>query len=151
MAGRISDLVEQLKAAEKTIAQFSASALGERVPDIVAQSETVGGITLVAVNVGSVDSNDSLRKLVIDVRDRIGSDAAVVALGAEVDGKGAVVIATNDSARTRDHKAGVYAKIAAEVLGGGGGGRDDVAQGGGPVASAVGAALDGIRAAIIGS
>ena len=151
LAGRISDLVEQLKAAEKTIAQFSASALGERVPDIVAQSETVGGITLVAVNVGSVDSNDSLRKLVIDVRDRIGSDAAVVALGAEVDGKGAVVIATNDAARGGDHKAGVYAKIAAEVLGGGGGGRDDIAQGGGPAASAVGAALDGIRAAIIGS
>jgi len=92
-----------------------------------------------------------LRKLVIDVRDRIGSDAAVVALGADVDGKGAVVIATNDAARGGDHKAGVYAKIAAEVLGGGGGGRDDIAQGGGPAASAVGAALDGIRAAIIGS
>ncbi len=151
LAGRVSDLVEQLKTAEKAIAQFSASALGERVPALVAQSATVGDVTLIAVSIGVVDSNDSLRKLVIDVRDRIGASAAVVALGAEVDGKGAVVIATNDASRALGHSAGNFAKIAATVLGGGGGGRDDIAQGGGPNVGALGAALEGIRAAVIGS
>jgi alanyl-tRNA synthetase len=151
LAGRISDLVEQLKTAEKAIAQFSASALGERVPALVAQSETLGDVTLVAVNIGVVDSNDSLRKLVIDVRDRIGADPAVVALGAEVDGKAAVVIATNDASRALGHSAGNFAKIAATVLGGGGGGRDDIAQGGGPNVGALGAALEGIRVDVIGS
>ena len=151
LAGRVFDLVEQLKTAEKAIAQFSASALGERVPALFAQSETVGDVTLIAVNIGVVDSSDSLRKLVIDVRDRIGASAAVVALGAEVDGKGAVVIATNDASRALSHSAGNFAKIAATVLGGGGGGRDDIAQGGGPNIGALGAALEGIRAAVIGS
>jgi alanyl-tRNA synthetase len=151
LAGRVSDLVEQLKTAEKAIAQFSASALGERVPALVAQSETVGDVTLIAVNIGVVDSNDSLRKLVIDVRDRIGADAAVVALGAEVDGKAAAVIATNDASRALGHSAGNFAKIAATVLGGGGGGRDDIAQGGGSNVGALGAALEGIRASVIGS
>jgi alanyl-tRNA synthetase len=151
LASRISDLVDQLKTAEKSIAQFSAAAMGERVPALVAQAETVGDVTLVAVNVGALDSNDSLRKLVIDVRDRIGSHATVVALGAEIDGKGAVVIATNDASRTHGHSAGNFAKIAATVLGGGGGGRDDIAQGGGPDAGALSTALAGIRTAVFGS
>jgi alanyl-tRNA synthetase len=88
---------------------------------------------------------------VIDVRDRIADGPSVIALGAEVDGKGAVVIGTNDAARSLGYKSGEFAKIAANVLGGGGGGRDDIAQGGGPLVSELGNALAKIRAAIAGS
>jgi alanyl-tRNA synthetase len=82
-----------------------------------------------------------VRQLVTDVRDRLGTTASVVALGAIVDGKAAVVIATNESARAGGVKAGALAKVAASVLGGGGGGRDDMAQGGGPSSDQIDSAL----------
>jgi alanyl-tRNA synthetase len=43
----------------------------------------------------------------------------VIALAADVDGKPAVIVATNDASRQQGAKAGALAKIAAGVLGGG--------------------------------
>jgi alanyl-tRNA synthetase len=74
----------------------------------------------------------------------------VVALAARVGGKPAVIAATTPAARDAGVKAGALAKQAAATLGGGGGGKDDLAQGGGSDATAIGAALDGIRAALKG-
>ena len=82
------------------------------------------------------------------MRERLGSSASVVALAADVSGKPAVIVATNDAARTAGAKAGALAKLAAGVLGGGGGGKDDLAQGGGSDVGAIPAALDAITAAI---
>ena len=78
------------------------------------------------------------------VRERLGSDAAVVALAARIDGKPAVIVATNQAGRDAGAKAGALAKQAAATLGGGGGGKDDLAQGGGSDVAAIGAALTGI-------
>jgi hypothetical protein len=95
--------------------------------------------------IGMLDSGDALRQLVIDVRDRIGSVSAVIALGAEVDGKSAVIVATTPDARAAGLSAGTLAKRAAGVLGGGGGGRDDIAQGGGLDPALIATALDELR------
>jgi alanyl-tRNA synthetase len=150
LAERIAELSANLKAAEKRIAAFEAKALSERVPAIVANARRQGALTMVTENIGSVASSDELRSLVSTVRDRLGSDAAVIALAADVDGKPAVIVATNDASRQQGAKAGALAKIAAGVLGGGGGGKDDLAQGGGSDVSAIGAALDAISAAAAG-
>jgi alanyl-tRNA synthetase len=147
---RISDLLASLKAAEKRIAQFEAAALSERVPALVASGHTVGKVTLVAQNVGSVASSDELRSLVMSVRERLGNVASVTALAADVAGKPAVIVATNDASRGEGVKAGALAKLAAGILGGGGGGKDDIAQGGGSDVSAIGAALDAISASVAG-
>jgi alanyl-tRNA synthetase len=150
LGARVGDLLASLKAAEKRIAQFEAAALSERVPALVASGHTVGKVTLVAQNVGSVASSDELRSLVTSVRERLGNVASVVALAADVSGKPAVIVATNDAARSEGVKAGALAKLAAGVLGGGGGGKDDIAQGGGSDVSAIGAALDAISASVAG-
>jgi alanyl-tRNA synthetase len=147
---RIGDLLASLKAAEKRIAQFEAAALSERVPALVASGHTVGKVTLVAQNVGAVASSDELRSLVTSVRERLGNVASVVALAADVSGKPAVIVATNDASRGEGVKAGALAKLAAGILGGGGGGKDDIAQGGGSDVSAIGAALDAISASVAG-
>ncbi|WEF22605.1 alanine--tRNA ligase [Microbacterium maritypicum] len=141
---RIADLTASLKAAEKRIAQFEAKERAGQVPSIVEAATRVGAFRLAAQNLGDVASADDVRDLVNGVRDRLGSDAAVVALGAVVNGRPVVVVATNDAARTAGAKAGALAKRAAGVLGGGGGGRDDVAQGGGADAAALPAALEAI-------
>jgi alanyl-tRNA synthetase len=143
---RIADLVASLKAAEKRIAAFEAKALADRVPAIVANQRRVNGVTVVAENVGTAGSSDELRSLVTSVRERLGSEPAVVALAADVSGKPAVIVATNQAARDSGAKAGVLAKLAAGVLGGGGGGKPDLAQGGGSDVSAIGAALEAVVA-----
>ena len=79
------------------------------------------------------------------MRERLGADAAVVAIGGTVDGKPAIVVATNQAARDAGHAAGPLAKAAAAVLGGGGGGKPDMAQGGGADATAMPAALTAVR------
>jgi len=145
---RITDLVASLKAAEKRIAEFESAALNERVPALVAQASRLGAVTALVENVGELNSSDDLRTLVTSVRGRLGSEAAVVALAATVGGKPAVIVATNDAARSLGAKAGALAKTAAGILGGGGGGKDDLAQGGGSDVAAIGTALEAISSAL---
>ena len=145
---RITDLVASLKAAEKRIAEFESAALNERVPALVAKASRVGAVTALIENVGDLNSSDDLRTLVTSVRGRLGSEAAVVALAATVGGKPAVIVATNDAARSLGAKAGALAKTAAGILGGGGGGKDDLAQGGGSDVAAIGTALEAISSAL---
>ncbi len=146
LPARIAELTASLKAAEKKIAAFEAKALGDRAPGLAEAAASVGAYRVVAANVGTVASGDDLRTLALQVRDRLGAPAAVVALGAQVGDRPVVIVATNEAGRTAGAKAGALAKLAAGVLGGGGGGRDDVAQGGGTDASALPAALDAITA-----
>lgn len=141
---RIADLTANLKAAEKRIAQFEAKERAGLVPAIVESATRVGAFRVAAQSLGDVASADDVRDLVNGVRDRLGSDAAVVALGAVVNGRPVVVVATNDAARSAGAKAGALAKRAAGILGGGGGGRDDVAQGGGADVEALPSALEAI-------
>jgi len=145
---RIAELMANLKAAERKIAQYEAGQLAQRVPALVATAHPVGAVTVVAENVGQVATGDDLRSLVTSVRERLGSAASVVALAADVAGKPAVIVATNDASRSAGVKAGALAKLAAGVLGGGGGGKDDLAQGGGADVAAIPAALDAIVASL---
>jgi alanyl-tRNA synthetase len=147
---RIAGLVADLKAAEKKIAAFEASRLSGRVPALADAAVRLGEYLAVIEDVGEFGTSDELRSLVTSVRERLGSEPAVVALAARVGGKPAVIVGTTPAARKLGAKAGAFAKLAAGILGGVGGGKDDMAQGGGSEVSAIGAALDGIRAAVKG-
>jgi alanyl-tRNA synthetase len=148
LAERIAELAANLKTAEKRIAEFESAALSARVPALVTEARTVGAVTALIVDVGALASADDLRSLVTTARGRLGSEPVVVALAADVAGKPAVIVATNDAARALGAKAGALAKLAANVLGGGGGGKDDLAQGGGSRLDAVPAALEAISTAL---
>ncbi|GAA4155405.1 alanine--tRNA ligase [Gryllotalpicola daejeonensis] len=145
---RISELVANLKAAEKKIAQFEAKQLLERVPALVETAHRVGAVRLVAQNVGELRGGDELRQLAMSVRERLGSDPAVVALTATVSERPIVLVAANQAARDAGAKAGALVSVAAGALGGRGGGKDDLAQGGGSDASAIPAALSAIADAL---
>jgi alanyl-tRNA synthetase len=144
LPAKIADLMASLKAAEKRIAEFETAALTQRIPELIAGASRRGDIAVVKESIGAIGSADDLRTLVTGVRGRLGSDAAVVVLAADVSGKPAIIIAANDAARALGVKAGQLAKTAAGVLGGGGGGKDDLAQGGGVDVSAIPAALDAV-------
>jgi alanyl-tRNA synthetase len=148
LPARIAELSASLKSAEKKIAAFESRALADRLPQLVAAATAAGSVRVVAESLGSVATADDVRSLALQVRDRLGGDPAVVALGALVGDRVAVVVATNEAARERGVKAGALAKAASAVLGGGGGGRDDVAQGGGTDPAALPGALEALVAAV---
>jgi len=148
---RIAEIAANLKTAEKRIAQFEAKQREGQVPAIAESAARVGAYRVAAVSLGDVASADDVRTLALSVRERLGSDAAVVALGGVAAGRPVVVVATNDAGRAAGAKAGALAKRAAGVLGGGGGGRDDVAQGGGTDASALDAALEAVTQELRGA
>ncbi len=145
---RISELVANLKAAEKKIAAFEAKALGDKVPALLETAVRDGKITVVAQNLGALNSADDVRNLVTLVRERLGSEPAAVTLAAEVGGKAVAIAATNPAAREIGVRAGALAKEMAGILGGGGGGKDDLAQGGGTDVSAIPRALEAARVSI---
>ncbi len=145
LPGRIQEIVASLKAAEKRIAEFESQRLAGRVQPIADAAERVGDVRLAAVDLGAVGSQDDLRSLAGQVRERLGAEAAVVAIGGAVDGRPAIVVATNQAARDAGLAAGPLAKAAAGALGGGGGGKPDMAQGGGQDAAAMPAALRAVR------
>jgi alanyl-tRNA synthetase len=146
VTSRVADLVANLKAAERKIAEYESAAVREQIPGLVSQASPVGKVTAIVESVTGVASVDDLRNLVTGVREKVQSTNTVVALGAVIDGKPAVIVATTEYSRSEGAKAGALAKLAAGILGGGGGGRDDMAQGGGTNVAELGSALEAIIA-----
>ncbi|MDI5972158.1 alanine--tRNA ligase [Streptomyces sp. SL13] len=144
---RISGVLGRLREAEKEIERFRAEKVLAAAGGLADGAEDVKGVALVTGQVPDGTGADDLRKLVLDVRQRVGGAgrAAVVALFTVAGGRPLTVVATNEAARERGVKAGELVRAAAKTLGGGGGGKDDVAQGGGSNPDAVGEAVEAVR------
>jgi alanyl-tRNA synthetase len=142
---RISGLLGKLKDAEKEIERFRAEKVLAAAGELARSPEEVNGVALVAARIPDGTSADDLRRLVLDVRGRLGSRASVVAAFAVANGRPLTVIATSEGGRERGLKAGELVRTAAKTLGGGGGGKDDVAQGGGQNPEAVDDAIAAVR------
>lgn len=138
---RVSSIVAKLREAEKEIDRMRAAQVLQASGSLAEAAADVNGVALVAAKVADGTSTDDLRKLALDIRQRLNTRAAAVAVVSVVKDKPMVVVATNDAARERGVKAGELVRVAAQTLGGGGGGKDDVAQGGGADPTAVDAAL----------
>ncbi|MCW2875878.1 alanine--tRNA ligase [Actinacidiphila oryziradicis] len=143
---KISGVLAKLKDAEKEIERFRAEKVLQAAAGLAAGAEDVKGVALVTGTVPQGTGADDLRRLVLDVRQRVtGGRPAVVALFTVSGGRPLTVIATNEPARERGIKAGELVRTAAKTLGGGGGGKDDLAQGGGQNASAVDEAIAAVQ------
>ncbi|HWC82464.1 MAG TPA: alanine--tRNA ligase [Pseudonocardiaceae bacterium] len=145
LSERIGQTVEKLRAAEKELEKLRGAQLLSGAGELAAAAEDVAGIGLVAValpdGVGAAD----LRTLGTEVRAKLGSRPAVVALFSASDGKLAFVTATTAAARDRGLDAGKLVRSFAPAIGGRGGGKADMAQGGGTDPSGVAAAIEALR------
>ncbi|MBV7412080.1 alanine--tRNA ligase [Dermabacteraceae bacterium TAE3-ERU27] len=129
---RVKALTQKLKDTEKELAKLKAAQLQAQAGELAATAVTVGSTRLLAHDAGSDVAAGDLRTLAMDLRTRLGDDSpAVVAVAGESNGKAALVIATNESARNAGLKAGKLLAQAAQAMNGRGGGKDDLAQGGG--------------------
>jgi len=145
---RIYESIEELKAAQKKLANLQTSMLMEKIPQAISSAQTHGSSKLVNVELGSISDGSDLRALALDAVNRVGSEAAVIVITAIADSKPVVAIATTDAARAAGLKAGDLVRTASQILGGGGGGKPDYAQGGGSDSSKLPAAILAIREAL---
>ena len=148
VTSRVTDLLADLKQAQKRIGELEAAQLRARIPELLAGASRIGDVTLIGAWLGAVGGADEVRTLALELRERAGSDAVVVALVGQAGEKPSVVVATNQAARDAGANAGALVKVASGALGGGGGGKPDVAQGGGQDASKHDEALAAVRAAL---
>lgn len=148
---RVSSLLTRVRETEKQLAALRQAQVLAAAGALAAGAQQVGTALVVTHDAGEVSAADDLRTLALDVRGRLGeASPVVVAVGAVVKGRPAVVVATNSAAREAGHRAGALVRGASTVLGGGGGGKDDVAQGGGTDVARLADALDGVVAAVRG-
>ncbi|WP_067974225.1 alanine--tRNA ligase [Nocardiopsis trehalosi] len=143
---RIDAMVARLRGAEKEIERLRAAQVLQAAAGLAEGAREHGGVRVVAHQAPDGTAGDDLRRLALDVRDRLGGDRpAVVAVAAVPKDRPVVVIAVNAPARDTGLKAGDLVGVAARALGGGGGGKPDVAQGGGTDPAAVPAALRSVE------
>ncbi len=146
---RVRSLTQRVKDMEKQLASMRGTQLQAEAGRLVEQAADVSGIRVLAHDAGEGVEAGDLRTLALDLRARLGEDApAVVAVIGAADGKAALVVATNASAREKGLKAGALLREGAQAMGGRGGGKDDMAQGGGGDHARAAEALGAVRAAV---
>jgi alanyl-tRNA synthetase len=147
--GRVANLVERLKSAEKEIERSRLANARAAAANGAAGAELVGKVRVVAQRMAGGISAADLRSLVGDVKGKLGSDPGVVALLAEGDGDTVpYVVAVNPAAQDLGLKANELVKVLGSALNGRGGGKADLAQGSGSGASGIDAALSALLADI---
>jgi alanyl-tRNA synthetase len=146
---RVANLVERLKAAEKDLERSRLASARAAAVNAAAGAQRIGNVRLVAQRMSGGMTAADLRSLVGDIRGKLGSDPAVVALIAEGEG-GSVpyAIAANPAAQDLGIRANDLVKQLAGAIDGRGGGKADLAQGSGKDSSGIDAALDAVRAEI---
>ena len=146
---RVANLVERLKAAEKEIERNRLASARAAAANAAAGAERIGNVRLVAQRMSAGMTAADLRSLVGDIRGKLGSDPAVVALIAEGEG-GSVpyAIAANAGAQDLGIRANDLIKQLAGAVDGRGGGKPDLAQGSGKDPASIDAALNALRAEI---
>ena len=144
---RVANLVERLRAAEKELDRMRLANARAAAANAAAGAEQVGKVHLVAQRMAGGMSAGDLRTLVGDIKGRLTSEPAVVALIAEGEGDSVpYVVAVNPAAQDIGLSANDLVKQLGAPVNGRGGGKADLAQGSGKGAAGIDAALAALRA-----
>ncbi|MEE6177533.1 alanine--tRNA ligase [Mycobacterium sp. 050134] len=145
---RVAGLVERLKAAEKELERARQAGARAAATNAAAGAQRIGSVRLVAQRMSGGTTAADLRSLVGDIRGKLGTDPAVVALIADNDGTVPYAVATNAGAQELGIRADDLVKRMAAAVDGRGGGKADLAQGSGKNTAGLDAALDAVRSGI---
>ncbi|MFD6395993.1 alanine--tRNA ligase [Nocardia sp. NPDC060249] len=146
--GRVEQLVERLKVAEKELERTKIAAVLSSAGTFAEQAERVGSVRLVAAAAPEGVSAGDLRTLATDIRGRLGSEAAVVVLLGSVEGKAPFVVTVNKAAQDLGVKSGDLVAAFGPSIAGRGGGKPEMAQGAGSDPSGIPAGLTAVRARV---
>ncbi|WP_063056568.1 alanine--tRNA ligase [Nocardia salmonicida] len=146
--GRVEQLVERLKVAEKELERTKIAAVLSSAGTFAEQAERVGAVRLVAAAAPEGVSAGDLRTLATDIRGRLGSEAAVVVLLGNVEGKAPFVVTVNKAAQDLGFKSGDLVAAFGPSIAGRGGGKPEMAQGAGSDPSGIPTGLTAVRARV---
>ncbi|MEN3112526.1 alanine--tRNA ligase [Uliginosibacterium paludis] len=138
---KLAQTLDHVKALEKEIAALKGKLASNQGDALIGQALDVNGVSVLAATLEGADV-PALREAVDKLRDKLGT--AAVVLAAVNEGKVALIagVTANLTAKV---KAGELVNFVAQQVGGKGGGRPDMAQAGGTDATALPAALAGVR------
>jgi alanyl-tRNA synthetase len=143
-AGRVTALVEERRRLERQLSDLQKKlATGDSG---AAGAEEVGGVRLVARNLGDVPPREL--KGLADAILKQADGSGVVALVSTAEGKASVVVGVSPDLAGRVDAVALVRAASASVGGKGGGGRPGLAQAGGPDGGRADAALDAVRQAL---
>jgi alanyl-tRNA synthetase len=143
---RVAALQARVRDLERELGGLRTAALTAGAGALAADPTDVSGVAFVGHAAPEGTPGGAIRTLALDIRGRMPAErAAVVAVGAVIEGKANLVVALNDQARAWGHKAGELVLTGCQLLGGRGGGKDDVAQGGGPAGERLAEALTAVE------
>ena len=139
---RVTQVLEQVRALEKEIAQLKGKLASSQGDDLLSRAVDVKGIKVVAALLEGADAK-SLRETLDKLKDKLKT--AAIVLAAVQDGK--VQIAAGITADQVDRlKAGELVNFVAQQVGGKGGGKADMAMAGGTDPSQLTPALASVQA-----
>ncbi|HYD76308.1 alanine--tRNA ligase [Ramlibacter sp.] len=138
---RIGQVLEQVRALEKEIAQLKGKLAASQGDELAGQAVDVKGIKVLAATLEGADAK-TLRETLDKLKDKLKSAAIVLAA---VDGGKVQLAAGVTSDRTAKVKAGELVNFVAQQVGGKGGGKPDMAMAGGTDASKLPAALQSVQ------
>ncbi len=143
---RAESLTAEKSELERKLQQMSQKLAQLRSKEIVDEATTIDGITVIAERIDA-DGRDQM--LAYADKLRADLDEAIVLLGAEIDGKAALLCAVTDKV-FKDHgvKAGDLINVVATHVGGRGGGRPTLAQAGGSNPQGLQQAVDAFEDAV---
>lgn len=146
---RIERTVTALKDAERELSKARSVERSANVADIIGPRIDVPGVQLWAFEAPSDTSAADVREIVSTARGRAVRGQPAVVMGTTcVDGKAAIVIATNDAAVAQGLRANDLLQVALPHVDGRGGGKPDLAQGGGSLPTGMQDALQAVVAAV---
>jgi alanyl-tRNA synthetase len=146
---RVANLVDRLKAAEKELERARLASARAAATNAAAGAERIGNVRVVAQRMSGGMTAADLRSLVGDIRGKLGSDPAVVALIAQGENDNVpYAVAANPAAQELGIRANELVKQLAVAVDGRGGGKADLAQGSGKDPAGIDAALDAVRSEI---
>ena len=149
---RVAGLVDRLKAAEKELERARLANARAAAANAAAGAEEIGIVRVVAQRMAGGMTAADLRSLSGDIRGKLGSGPAVVALISENSsaegGSVPYVVAANAAAQDLGLRADELVRRLAEAVDGRGGGKADLAQGSGKAPAGIDAALAAVRSEI---
>ncbi len=139
--GRIGQVLDQVRALEKEVAQLKGKLASSQGDELVAQAVDVKGIKVLAARLDGADAK-ALRDTMDKLKDKLKTAAIVLAA---VDGAKVQLAAGVTADSMGRVKAGELVNFVAQQVGGKGGGKPDLAMAGGTDASKLGGALQSVQ------
>jgi alanyl-tRNA synthetase len=142
LQGRIGQVLEQVRALEKEVAQLKGKLASSQGDELMAQAVDVKGIKVLAARLEGADAK-TLRDTMDKLKDKLKTAAIVLAA---VDGNKVQIAAGVTADSMGKVKAGDLVNFVAQQIGGKGGGKPDMAMAGGTEPGKLAGALQSVQA-----